>query len=130
MPARTSATVGGSGTNSARNVSAVPNIKKLLFDAKRNCRFVMTAPGTFGNLERGSLHGPGFAQIDMVVAKHIPFGGQRNAEFRVEVFNLFDHANYASLTNNLASASYLTPVRDANVAYAPRMVQLGFRFEF
>jgi hypothetical protein len=26
--------------------------------------------GTFGNLERGALHGPSFAQVDLVVSKH------------------------------------------------------------
>ena len=32
-------------------------------------------PGTFGNLERGALQGSVFSQIDLVLAKHCPFGG-------------------------------------------------------
>ena len=35
-------------------------------------------PGTFGNLERGALQGPVFSQIDLVLAKHCPFGGGRH----------------------------------------------------
>src|SRR4029077_18803857 len=31
--------------------------------------FSTPAPGTFGDLERGALHGPGFRQLDLVVSK-------------------------------------------------------------
>jgi hypothetical protein len=71
--------------------------------------FATPKPGTFGNLERGSLHGPLFSQIDLVLAKHFPFGGGRNVEFRTEIFNLFDRANFsnpvATLPNALPSAA-------------------------
>jgi hypothetical protein len=73
--------------------------------------FATPAPGTFGNLERGLLHGPGFNQLDLMVSKHLPFtnSGIRNLEFRVEVFNLFNTANFtnpvATLPNALPSSS-------------------------
>ena len=44
--------------------------------------FATPKPGTYGNLERGSLHGPGFSQIDLVLSKHFPFGSH-DAERRV-----------------------------------------------
>ena len=60
-----------------------------------------------GNLQRGSLHGPVFNQVDMVVAKH--FGGPRNFELRAEIFNVFNTANFnnpiATLPNALPSAA-------------------------
>src|SRR6185503_15947856 len=60
--------------------------------------------GTFGNLQRGSLHGPRFAQVDLVVAKHFALNGARNAEFRVEVFNLFNQNNFSNPAATLPNA--------------------------
>jgi hypothetical protein len=69
-------------------------------------------PGTHGNLERGALHGPGFRQLDMVLSKH--FGGARNVEFRTEVFNLFNVANFANPIATLPNALPSTALSEAN----------------
>jgi hypothetical protein len=81
-------------------------------------------------IDRNDINVPSLHRVDMRLQKRFRLGNVGTLDGLLEVFNLFDHANYASLTNNLASAAYLGPVRDANVAYAPRMVQLGFRLEF
>ena len=47
-----------------------------------------------------------------------------------EVFNVFNRANFNLWTTNESSASYGRPEQDANVAFAPRMLQLGFRATF
>ena len=58
--------------------------------------FATPKPGTFGNLERNSIHGPNFCQIDLVVAKRIgPRRGPSGEAPDVEIFNLFNHANLA-----------------------------------
>ena len=44
-----------------------------------------------------------------------------------EVYNLFNHANYGSYTTNESSPQYGQPSFNGNVAYQPRMLQLGFR---
>ena len=47
------------------------------------------------------------------------------------MFNLFNHENYGSYSTNLAvPAQYGTPSQNTNVAYQPRIMQLGFRFAF
>jgi hypothetical protein len=77
--------------------------------------FATPKPGTYGNLERGLLKGPGFAQVDMVLSKHFPFGSaQRNAEFRVEIFNIFDRANFANPVATLPNALPTTATTEAN----------------
>ena len=76
--------------------------------------FATPLPGTFGNLERGSLHGPGFSQIDLVFAKHFPFGGGRNVEFRTEIFNLLDRANFANPVATLPNALPATATSETN----------------
>jgi len=48
----------------------------------------------------------------------------------VEVFNVFNHANYGAYTTQESSASYGLPAQNNNIAYQPRVVQLGFRFTF
>ncbi len=47
-----------------------------------------------------------------------------------EVFNLFNHANYGSYTTNENNANYGKPSFNSNLAYQPRMLQLGFRTTF
>jgi hypothetical protein len=55
--------------------------------------FAQPAPGTFGNIGRNSLRGPGFADVDFAVVKNTPITERVNAQFRVEMFNLFNRKN-------------------------------------
>ena len=48
----------------------------------------------------------------------------------LEVFNLFNHANYGSYTINENNANYGKPSFNDNLAYQPRMLQIGFRTTF
>jgi hypothetical protein len=56
--------------------------------------------------------------------------GRVKLDGMVEVFNLFDHANYGSYTTAESSASYGLPSANTNVAYLPRTGQFGFRLAF
>jgi hypothetical protein len=76
--------------------------------------FAAPAPGTFGNLERNSIHGPGFQQVDFVASKHFAFGGARNVEIRMEVFNLFDRANFSNPVGTLPLALPANSTTEAN----------------
>jgi hypothetical protein len=58
-----------------------------------------------GNLERNSIHGPGFKQVDLVVTKKTRFGRSNNsAELRMEVFNLFNFTNFANPAGTLPNS--------------------------
>ena len=46
------------------------------------------------------------------------------------VFNLFNHENYQSYVLNESNARYGQPEPSVNLAFQPRMVQLGFRATF
>jgi hypothetical protein len=106
-------TPGGGNSRNVRRPDLVPGVDPFITSGGvlflNPAAFATPMPGTFGNLERGVLHGPGFAQLDLVLAKHFPFGGGRNVEFRAETFNLFDRANFsnpvATLPNALPSAA-------------------------
>ena len=55
--------------------------------------FGRPARGTFGDLPRNYLRGPGYWRVDASVFKHIRFADTRDLELRVEVVNLFNHVN-------------------------------------
>ncbi len=66
--------------------SSGPDLSWINFAA-----FAQPAPGTFGNIGRNSLRDPGFATVDFAVVKNTPI--RVNAQFRVEMFNLFNRKN-------------------------------------
>ena len=63
-------TPGRRRSRSTRRPDLVPGVDPFIKDGGllflNPAAFATPAPGTFGNLERNSIHGPGFQQIDMV----------------------------------------------------------------
>ncbi len=53
--------------------------------------FARPAIGTFGNMERGSLIGPGYWNVDASLFKRFKFTDRSNLEFRLEALNVFNH---------------------------------------
>jgi outer membrane receptor protein involved in Fe transport len=79
-------------------------------------------------LERNAMRGPGFWNVDFGLSKRVRFGGTRAVQFRLEAYNLFNHANMFTVQGFPAqdvSSDFLTGFKDGN-----RRVQLGFKFEF
>ena len=68
--------------------------------------FSLPAPGTFGNLQRDFLAGPGIVNLDYSVIKETVIKEQTRLQFRAEFFNLLNHANFAL---PIASAFVQTP---------------------
>ena len=58
--------------------------------------FAVPKPGTFGNLGRYALHGPGLSQLDFTVHKRFAIDDKRNIEFRAELYNILNRANFAN----------------------------------
>ena len=88
--------------------SAVLGQRDRWFDPKA---FVMPAVGTFGNVSRGALRGPGLFNIDTSFFKRIKISERWNMQFRAEAFNILNRANYAYpnaiiFVGNSASYSY------------------------
>ena len=105
-------TPGGGASRNVRRPDLIPGVDPYLKNGTQwlnPAAFATPAPGTFGNLQRGALRGPGSKQIDLLIDKRIATGGTRNVEFRVEVFNLFDKAIFsnpvATLPNVIGTAT-------------------------
>lgn len=72
--------------------------------------FSIPEPGTWGDLGRNQLSGPSFSQFDMILAKRFRISETMNFEFRTEIFNIFNHTNFANpsvtLNNALPNLNY------------------------
>jgi outer membrane receptor protein involved in Fe transport len=96
--------------------------------------FGRPAVGTFGNMERDSLTGPGFWNVDASLFKRFRIAGDSHLEFRIEVVNLFNHVNLGqpnrtvgTLTEPRPDAGRITSTAAQNQM---RNIQFGFRFQF
>jgi hypothetical protein len=119
-------TPGGGASRSTRRPDLVPGVDPFIQSGGllflNPAAFATPAPGTFGNLERNSIHGPGTQQIDMVIVKRIGVGRGPNVELRAEVFNLFNRDNFANPVGTLPNA---LPTGAAGTTPAANTVQPG-----
>lgn len=103
------------------------------------CAFTIQPSGFLGNMGSDALRGPGYSAADLSVGKNIPMGFLGEAgrlQFRAELFNVLNHANFAlpdrtvfigkSQTESpLATAGQIT-----STVGTSRQVQLSLRVEF
>ena len=81
--------------------------------------FAMPQPGTFGNLGRNALRGPGISQLDLTLSKKFAIGEAMNIEFRAECYNILITPVYQVPIYNTVSGS------QARLADASGVVQPG-----
>jgi hypothetical protein len=81
-------------------------------------------------VERNSFVGDPIHRVDLRVQRRISFGSRVSVTGILEMFNAFNRANFGSYTTAESNRAYGRPVRSTNVAYQPRMLQLGFRTTF
>lgn len=106
-------TPGGGASRNVRRPNLISGVSPYLNNDRNYINpaaFAIPAPGEFGNLSRNALSGPVFRQVDITMAKKIRFSETMNFEFRTEIFNVFNTANFANpsvtLSNALPSLSY------------------------
>jgi hypothetical protein len=79
---------------------------------------------------RNDFIGDPLHRMDVRIQQRIPIFARVRIDGMIEVFNLFNHANYGAYTTAESNALYGRPSQNANVAYQPRMLQLGFRLTY
>ncbi len=105
-----------------------------------------SAVGTdIGNVGRNCLRGPRQVNLDFSLTKLFPVSESRTFEFRTEVFNLFNHPNFANPISNLnalfASGGRIDPTtgqvlnagnfgRIISASNNPRIIQFALKFNF
>ena len=91
--------------------------------------FAPNSPGSWGNVTKGYLTGPGFWNVDASFSRNINVAGGRRFELRVEAFNIFDHENWANPTVQIGSTA-LTNGRVTNTVGDPRIMQFAIKYTF
>jgi hypothetical protein len=98
--------------------------------------FKVPIPGTFGNVSRGSLRGPGLVDVDTSLFKKIRISERFNLQLRAEAFNIFNHSNF-SLVNpivfdgNSSKYSYSSSAGQIyQSATSSRQLQLALKLMF
>ncbi len=89
--------------------------------------YAVPADYTFGNAERNSLTGPDFLDVDLYLAKRFALGRDLSLEFRIEVFNVANRANFAQPDPFIDSDSGGTIT---GLAGPMREIQWGLRLYF
>ena len=95
--------------------------------------FSMPAPGTFGNLGRGTFVGPSFQQIDFSVLKDFAMSDNSRLQFRAELFNVLNHPNLAepdTIFGNPTFGKMLSTLGNTIGVGTSRQIQLSLRFVF
>jgi hypothetical protein len=94
--------------------------------------FVLPAAGTYGNLGRGTLRGPGLADVDLSLFKNTAVSERASLQFRAEFFNVLNHPNLGTPNATVfssgavnASAGLIT-----TLATTPRQIQFGLKLIF
>lgn len=121
--------------------------RTLFFDPTA---FQPQASGTVGSERRNPLYGPHFRQVDLSLFKSFPVYRESTLEFRTEVFNIINTANFAnpnSFINSVQESSQANPttadpnvyvqaasnvgqVTNLNGNYVPRQIQFALKYQF
>lgn len=99
-------TPGGGNSRNVRRPDLLPGVSPFINKDRtilNPAAFAIPKPGTFGNLVRNQIHGPGFLQQDMILGKKFVITESANLELRAEVFNIFNVTNFANPPGQLPS---------------------------
>jgi len=88
--------------------------------------FAQPATGTYGNLGRNSVLGPGSIRIDMGLTRTFQVRENQSVQFRAEAFNLPNHVN----PNNPNVAINNRNFGRILSAGDPRIIQLALKYVF
>jgi len=80
---------------------------------------------TFGTLGRNTLRGDGFENVDLAFYKNVSIGSAR-MQFRIELFNAFNHPFFFLPVADLTNANAGAVVRAGD----SRQIQLGLKFTY
>ena len=138
----------GGNSRGTQRPDLVPGVNPYLEDGVRwlnPAAFATPQPGTFGNLPRNSLRGPGFWQLDLMMSKDVRFSSNHGIQLRAEIFNVTNRLNYenpaSSLPNGAPGAAFtdaqagtfgymLGPLNRTVGLGTARQTQLSVRYVF
>lgn len=82
--------------------------------------------GKVGNAKRRFFHGPGINNWDLALHKNTPISERSALEFRLEFFNVFNHAQFTNPSGEINSSNF----GQVNGARDGRIGQAALKFSF
>ncbi|MCU1309348.1 MAG: TonB-dependent receptor [Candidatus Angelobacter sp.] len=89
------------------------------------------ALATYGTLPRNFFRGPGRINADMTIAKNTQVYERLNMEFKADIFNVFNHAEFDNPQTNILSSQFGQVTGTGSPGNPqPRIIQLAVKFTF
>jgi hypothetical protein len=114
--------------SSRADIVGNPNGAGNIYQWFNPAAYAAPAPFAYGNSARNSLWGPGVINWDQAVYKRFGITERINLEFRAELFNIMNHANFDVPASNISVPS--TVGRITATTSVPRDIQFGMRLTF
>jgi Carboxypeptidase regulatory-like domain len=96
--------------------------------------FLAPATGTYGDVHRDSLTGPGLSELDFSAVKNSRITERLGLQFRAEFFNILNHTNYLTPNEVVYSSatSGISPTAGVVTATSTtsRQIQFGAKLQF
>jgi hypothetical protein len=93
--------------------------------------FLAPATGTYGNVGRDTLVGPGLAELDASLLKTTPLSDRARLQFRAEFFNIANRANFGTPNAVVFTSASTVPSPTAGVitttSTTSRQIQFGLK---
>ncbi len=93
--------------------------------------FAVPPTGTYGNVGRNTLIGPGLAELDVSVLKSTAISERVHLQFRAEFFNILNRANFGTPNTVVFTSASAVPAPTAGVitstSTTSRQIQFGLK---
>jgi Carboxypeptidase regulatory-like domain len=116
----------GTGPLAGAGAPACQHLSGVIFDQNLFTNSTV-APGTIGNAPRSICCQPGIANIDMGFFKGFQLREKLRMEFRTEIYNVFNHAQFYSVDGNISDGSTFGLAQKVR---EPRLFQFALKFLF
>ena len=103
------------------------------FTPEEQARFTFTGAGELGNSGRNSFRGPRFMNFDSSIVKPIALTERVKLQYRLEMYNMFNHANFAVPNANIVTTSTfgrISGLSNTSSGTGARVMQMALRVEF
>ncbi len=124
--AASAANCAGESPNAQGNISGNFYFDPTAFDCISPSNNPIGSLASFGNLGRNTLRGPGINNWDLSFLKKTKLTESKSLEFRAEMFNAFNHAQFLNPDANGFSGTF----GQISQTRGPRLVQFGLKLYF
>lgn len=117
----------------AHQVQYFTPVPTLAFAGDVEGPYERPSPGTFGDMQRNSLWGPGLINVDAAVSKKFFLTERLNFQLEAQAFNAFNHPNLGQPNGCVdcgSSSGIITGIVASQDGTTMRRLQFSARFEF